>query len=327
MYTRDLLPSFAGIPTFMRAPRVTLKQLKAGSVAVIGSAHDATSSAREGVRHGPKAIRDASVEFVYDLQASPSHTLVDIDTGNQLRLPVEATVVDLGDVPIYPLDLERTMSSLSDTVAEVVRRGGFPVVLGGDAFISYPLVQGAVRGLGDGKRTLGYIQVSSQLNLGESDDYLGENWHGATARRILESGVVKPRNMVFAGLAGYVAAQEWNLAEEHGMTALPIGALKDGGIDQFVRQAEEAAGNECDAIYLSVDIGAVDTSYAPGRGEVVIGGMTPVELLEVMRALSSVDKICAIDFVEVAPTLDPSGRTERLAAEALIEFIRPKAFA
>ena len=326
MYTRDLLPSFAGIPTFVRAPRVTLPQVNAGSVVVIGAAHDATSSGREGVRHGPKAIRDASVDLVYDIQASPSHTLVDIDTGKQLRFPTEGKIVDLGELPIYPLDLERTMSCLSDTVAEVLRRGAFPVVLGGDAFISYPLVQGAARGLGDGKSSLGYIQLSSQLNLGEGDDYLGENWHGATARRILESGVVKPRNMVFAGVAGYVAAQEWDLAEKHSMTVLPIGGLKDGGIAQFVRQAEEIAGKDCDSIYLSVDIGAVDTGYAPGRGEVVIGGMTPAELLEVMRALSTVDKICAIDFVEVAPTLDPSGRTERLAAEALIEFISPKAF-
>jgi arginase family enzyme len=45
-----------------------------------------------------------------------------------------------------------------------------------------------------------------------------------------------------------------------------------------------------------------------------------------MRELSSARQIVALDVVEVAPGLDQRGRSERLAAEAIVELIAPRAF-
>lgn len=326
MYTRELLPSFAGVSSFLRAPWGTARQVRPGAVAVLGAPHDATSSARQGARYGPKAIREASADFVYDLQASETHTLVDIETGKQLRLPTGGKVVDLGDAPLYPLSLARSMASLRNIAAQVVHRGAFLVALGGDAFITYPLLQGVARALGQGA-ALGYIQVSSQFNLADADAAWGKNWHGATARRLLELDLVKPQNMAFLGVSGYALAEEWELAQAKGMKVVTVEAVGKLGATRAAEEAVAAAGAGCGAIYLSVDIGAVDTGYAPGRGEVVIGGMTPRELLETMRALSKVTTLRAMDMVEVAPTVDPSGRAQRLAAEAVIELISPRALA
>ena len=325
MHARELLPSFAGIHTFLRAPRGTARELKPGSVAVLGAPHDAASGAREGARYGPRAIRDASVDFGYDLEASASNTLVDIETGRQLHLPGEGMLLDLGDVSVYPMSPGRSAAALRGAASRVVRRGAFPVVLGGDAFITYPLVQGVARGLGGSAPSIGYIQVSSQLNLGDAHVSLGKNWNGATARRIMESGLVNPSNMVFLGITGYAAAREWELAKSAGMTMVTVKALRESDIEQAAQRAQEVAGQGCEAIYLSVDIGAVDTGQAAGRGDVVIGGMAPRELLELMRAFSGVGKVRAMDFVEVAPNVDPSGRAERLAAEAVIELISTRA--
>jgi agmatinase len=326
MYTRDLLPSFAGIATFLRAPTGTTRRLRPGTVAVLGIPHDATSSARQGTRWGPQAIREASADFVYDLQASETHILVDIETGKRLSQPSPEKLTDLADVLLYPTNLARSLASMRRAVQQVVGRRAFLVALGGDAFITYPLLQGAARALGDGKK-LGYLQVSSQLNLAEGEATWGKNWAGATARRILESGLVRAQNMTFLGTSGYVLAAEWELACVRGMKVIPARVVTEMGPAKCVEQAVAAAGGECDAIYLSVDIGAVDTASAPGRGEVVIGGMTPAEFIEVMRALSGVRQICAMDLVEVAPTIDPSGRAQRLAAEAIVELISPRALA
>ncbi|MCH9037598.1 MAG: arginase family protein, partial [Chloroflexi bacterium] len=73
-------------------------------------------------------------------------------------------------------------------------------------------------------------------------------------------------------------------------------------------------------------IGVVDSGYASGTGDIVIGGLTPVELLGLMREFSGSSKIGALDVVEVAPALDIRGRSERLAAEAVIELIAPRVF-
>ena len=325
MHSRGLLPSFAGIHTFLRAPRGTARELQPGSVAVLGAPHDATSGAREGARYGPRAIRDASVDFGYDLEASASNTLIDIETGKQLHLPSAGKLLDLGDVSVYPMSPGRSATALRSAASRVVRRGAFPVVLGGDAFITYPLVQGVARGLGEGVTSIGYIQVSSQLNLGDAHVSLGKSRNGATARRIMELGLVKPGNMVFLGITGFAAAKEWELARSTGMTMITVKALRESDVERTVQRALEVAGRGCEAIYLSVDVGAVDTEQAAGRGDVVIGGMAPRELLELMRALSGAGKVRAMDFVEVAPNVDPSGRAERLAAEAIFEFISTRA--
>ena len=82
----------------------------------------------------------------------------------------------------------------------------------------------------------------------------------------------------------------------------------------------------CDAIYLSLDIDVVDSGFASGTGDVIIGGLTPAELLALMLELSQHNKIGAMDVVEVAPDLDIRGRSQRLAAEAIIELIAPRVF-
>ncbi len=322
-YKRDLLPSFAGINTFARAPQGAIQDLKPGDVALAGVAHDGTSSSRQGVRQGPRAIREASVDFIYQLQASSSKALVDVTSGRTLRLPSEMSLVDLGDLAVYPMDLDRTLSTCRTAISTVVEKGAFPVFLGGDHFITYPLFQGFVEGLG---KKVGLIQLSSQLALAERDEAWGENWHGATLHRILDSGSVDGRNVVFVGTQGYISYKEWELARARGMTVITADSARADGPQKTAQRALDLAGDGCDAIYLSLDIGVIDSGYASGTGDIVIGGLTPVELLGLMRGFSGSSKIGALDVVEVAPALDIRGRSERLAAEAVIELIAPRVF-
>ena len=115
------------------------------------------------------------------------------------------------------------------------------------------------------------------------------------------------------------------LAESVGATVITLRSLRERGVEAAARLALETAGQGCDRIYVSLDIGVVDPSYAPGQGDVVIGGVTPEELLDLMRGLRD-PKVGALDVVGVAPPIDPTGRTSRLAAEAIIELVAPIAF-
>lgn len=323
MYERDLLPSFAGINTFARAPRGDVDGLSAGAVAVASVTHDGTSSSRQGVRHGPKSIREASADFIFDVQGSSSQSMVNVLTGRTIRLPQEGTLIDLGDLPVYPMDLERTLASCRDAISGIVSKGAFPVILGGDHYVTYPLVEG-FRSATGGK--VGLIQFSSQLDLGESDAVWGSDWHGATVRRILDNGLVEGKNIAFVGTQGYIPFREWELAQDAGATVITADAVKEQGAAETARRAVEAAGDGCDAVYLSLDIDVVDSGFASGTGDVIIGGLTPAELLALMLEHSRYDKIGAMDVVEVAPDLDIRGRSQRLAAEAIIELIAPRVF-
>ena len=289
----------------------------------MGVPHDGTSSSRQGVRNGPRSIREASADLIFDVQASSSQSVVNVLTGRTIRLPREPRLMDLGDLPVYPTDLERTMSSCRDFASTVADKGAFATVLGGDHYATYALVQGFREGLG---KKIGLIQLSSQLDLGEQDAVWGRDWHGATVRRILDAGLVDGKNTVFVGTQGYIPYAEWEFAKDLGASVMPAHSVKEQGPEITATKALEVAGDGCDSVYISLDVDVVDSGYASGTGEIIIGGLTPAELLALMAGFSRSETVGALDVVEVAPNLDVRGRTERLAAEAIAELVAPRVF-
>ncbi len=322
-YQRDLLPSFAGINTFARAPRAGFEDVGSGCMAVLGVPHDGSSTSRQGVRQGPRAIREASADFIYELQASESGALIDVISGRVLNIPKPSALVDLGDVSVSPSDTQATMDACRSAFSRIAEAGGSPVALGGDRFITYPLIEGVKSGSG---RRLGLIRLSSQLSLADPDSQYGPDWSGGSIRRILDSGAVKARNTVLVGVQGYIPYREWEYARSQGVTVITADSVKAEGSQATVNRALDIAGQDCDSVYLSLDISVVDSGYASGTADVVVGGLTPRDLLALARELSEFPRIAALDVVEVAPGLDVRGRSERLAAQAIIELMAHPVF-
>ena len=322
-YQRDLLPSFAGINTFARAPRAGFQDVGPGCVAVLGVPHDGSSTSRQGVRQGPRAIREASADFIYELQASESGALIDVISGRVLHLPQPSSLLDLGDLTLSPLDLPGNLDACRSAFSRIAESGACPVALGGDRFITFPMIEGVKAGSG---RSLGLIRISAELSLADPDSQYGPDWSGASVRRILDAGAVEARNTVLVGTQGYIPYREWEYARSQGVTVITADSVKAEGPEATVRRALEIAGQDCDAIYLSLDIGVIDSGYASGTAEVVVGGLTPRNLLAITRELSEFPRIAALDVVEVAPGLDVRGRSERLAAQAVVELIAPPVF-
>lgn len=322
-YKRDLLPSFAGINSFARAPRATFDDIQSGTVAVVGIPYDGASTSRQGVRQGPRAIREASTDFIYDLQASQSGALIDVITGRVLNTPDPSALVDLGDLQSSSLDMQDTLDACTDVFSRISKSGGFPIALGGDRFITFPLIAGLAAGLGN---PVGLIRISGQLSLADPDSSHGPDWTGASLRRILDSGHVQARNTVCIGIQGYIPYREWDYARSQGVTVITADSLKEQGPESAAHRALELSGDGCNAVYVSLDIGVVDSGYASGTADIVVGGVIPRDLLSLMRELSVSPKVSALDVVEVAPGLDVRGRSERLAAQSIIELIAPRAF-
>ena len=78
------LPRFAGVPTFMRLPYVSLddKDINQVQVGLIGTPWDTGTTNRPGPRHGPRQLRDYSTM----IRAQNSHTDIrpfELATGRQ----------------------------------------------------------------------------------------------------------------------------------------------------------------------------------------------------------------------------------------------------
>ena len=179
------------------------------------------------------------------------------------------------------------MDASQSAFSRISKAGGFPVALGGDRFITFPLVDGLAEGLG---QNVGLIRISGQLSLADPDSSHGPHWTGASLRRILDEGHVQPKNTVCVGTQGYIPYREWDYARDQGVTVITADSLKDHGPEAAARRALDLAGDGCDAIYVSLDIGVVDSGYASGTADIVVGGVVPRDLLALMRALSASSK-------------------------------------
>jgi agmatinase len=315
-----------GLATFIRAPIGDIEDLQEGMVAVAGVPFDLAGTGRAGARIGPRVIREASLRY------SMMVALDSVDPNTQVRLHVpdgdlRGKVLDLGDTNSYPVDWHKMEMHLRRSMYEVARRGALPIFLGGDHLISYPLVLGFRDAMAERDRgKVGYIQFSSQLDLGDEDPLWGRVWRGATARRILESGAVSRRNMVYVGANGYLPRDQVALAEELDFKVFTLGDVEREGMEKVTREALERAGEGCGAVYVSMDADVIDGAYLQSASDHRFQGVTVPELEHAMNIIAE-SKAGALDIVGCNPTLEfgGEGRTAtQWAAWMAFRFMMPR---
>ncbi len=316
----------AGIATFMRSPLIAPEALRPGMVGVLGIPFDYTSGSRPGARWGPRGIRQSSAYFDYFLRSSPDASYVDVETGREVRVPAALPLADLGDVAIFPTDLARTSASIAAAVGGIVAADAFPLILGGDHYVSLPCVQGvlaALRATRPGVR-LGYVHVDNHLDMFDAHPVWGPVYHGSTVRRVAELPGLDPRNIVLAGQTGLAGRETWDHIRERGMTLVPLGEIRRRGVAQALGEALDRLAARTDLLYVSIDIDVVACAYAPGTGGIVLDGLEARQLLEAVSVIARYPLV-ALDVVEVAPNYDPAELTIRLAAQALFQFLVERA--
>src|SRR5262250_3952237 len=128
-------PTFVGVRTFLGAPYVTnLEELKA-DFAVLGVPFDEGTWGQPGERYGPRAMRESSQEYNHDLTEGFYY----ID-GDRTVLKGKHWV-DVGDVPVMPTVPSQTDDKITETVRKIRSKGAFPIVLGGDHSITFPVLR------------------------------------------------------------------------------------------------------------------------------------------------------------------------------------------
>jgi agmatinase len=306
----------AGIATFLKAPplepeRSALEAANA-TVAVLGLPYDSTTVTRPGASHGPRAIRDASSHYSF---GGGYHGDYDVTLSEHL------TLVDCGDVDGAPGRAAETYARTERALDEIYAGGCFPVLLGGDHGTTIPGARALSRHL-DGP--MGFVMFDTHLDTAPEID--GEPLsHCCPAHRVLDLPNVDGRNMAIVGIHGAANPKlEHEVADEHGITVLTVRDIDEMGIDQVARRALEVATDGTVGVYLSVDIDVLDGAYAWGTCGPEIGGMTGRELVRALEIVAA-GPVAALDCVEVAPMLDPSGHTARVGARVVIDVLAARA--
>ena len=298
------LPRFAGIPTFMRLPSVSLEDSKVKDVDIglIGVPWDAGTTNRPGPRHGPRQLRDYSTMI----------RAVNAATGIN---PFEITnCADLGDVGGNPADLQDAMQKITAYYAKVKAKGIVPMTAGGDHLTSLPVL----RALAD-DGPLGMIHFDAHTDLFK--DYFGgfKYTHGTPFRRAIEEGLLDPKRVIQIGIRGTsYGGEDIEFGRANGVTIIEIEEFFERGVKDVMAQAREVVDDR--PTYCSFDIDFVDPAYAPGTGTPEIGGPNSFQAQQVIREMAGVNLIGA-DLVEVSPPFDPSGGTAWLGVSLMFEIL------
>lgn len=298
------LPRFAGVPTFMRLPHVSLEhaRLKDVQIGLIGVPWDSGTTNRPGPRHGPRQLRDASTMIRAQHQVSG------------MRPFEAANCADLGDVGPNPADIPDSMARITAFYQKVHAAGIRPLTAGGDHLTSLPVLRALAK---DGP--LGMIHFDSHTDLFHSYFNGTMYTHGTPFRRAVEEGLLDPKRVIQIGIRGTMYdAEDRDFAKAEGIRIVEIEEFFARGIPDVMVEAREIAGGK--PTYISYDIDFVDPTFAPGTGTPEVGGPNSFQALQVCRELYGVD-IAGADMVEVSPPFDASGGTAFLGVSIMFELL------
>lgn len=307
--------AYAGINTFLKAQQQQIENVTDDDVAVLGIPYDSAVSNRPGARYGPEAIRRASGWWAY--LSGYKGGLTNMQTGKEVDFS-DLSVADCGDVPLFPMDRERTVESIEAHVATAAEQA-FPVLLGGDHYCTFPSFRGVAEGRGYDR--VGLVQIDAHTDTTEESAVFGEHFHGSSTQHIATSDYSDYEHVSQVGIRGYEAPSFFEFADESGLSFYTMRDVERRGIRDVVSEAIENAAADTDAVYVTFDIDAVDPGVAPGTGTPTPGGLTAQQALMTMELLGANDAVGAVDMMEVAPGYDPTEGTQRLAAYLLVTFL------
>ena len=279
-------------------------------VVIVGAPIDSGTSHRSGAKFGPQAIRGGDY-LPHD--AERPHLALRIDALKALK------VVDAGDLLMPGGDLVASLGVLAQATEKISRAGAIPVILGGDHSIASADVAGIAAHRGLGKISM--IHFDAHADTGE-DQWGTLIGHGTPMRRLIDSGTVRGDRFLQLGLRGYWPdAKTLDWMRDQGMRSYEMTEIHHRGLYAVLDESFSILTNDCDGVFLSVDIDVVDPGMAPGTGTPEPGGMTSRELLESVRRICLELPIVGIDVVEVAPAFDSADITAILANRVVLEAL------
>ena len=297
--TRDSLygttpePTYAGALSFMR--RKYTRELDGVDVVVTGVPLDTATTNRPGARFGPRAVRAASSimawEKSYGMEFDPFDKLAVIDYGD--------CFFDHGRPETIPAAIEEHAS-------KIISQGPALLAMGGDHFISYPLLKAHVAKHG-GPLSLVHFDAHSDTwpDEGPRVD------HGTMFHHAAKEKLVDPARSVQIGL-------RTTNEDTMGFNVLDAPWVHEKGAAAVAERVRGIVGDS--QVYLTFDIDCLDPSYAPGTGTPVCGGLSSYQALEILRGLAGINVI-GMDVVEVAPAYDVGEITALAAAHIAMEML------
>ena len=196
--------------------------------------------------------------------------------------------------------------AITDHDASNINGGPALLHIGGDHFVTYPLLRAYAEKYGDG---LSLIHFDAHSDTWADEE--GRVDHGTMFYHAAKQGLVNPERSVQIGLRTHND-------DTHGFNILDAPWVHENGTARVIDEARRIVGDR--PVYMTFDIDCLDPSFAPGTGTPVCGGLSSAQAMTIIRGLCGINLV-GMDLVEVAPAYDVGEITALAGAQIAMEMI------
>lgn len=290
---------YANIFSYMGLPLSRDLQGEACDAVVMGIPYDLGTSGRAGTRGGPNAIRQASANLRWEERRWPW----EFDLSERLK------AIDYGDVDFVWGDSSDMLQAVEAHAARITGAGKTLVSLGGDHFVTLPLLRGHAKT--HGKLALIHFDAHTD-SYEDGADYN----HGCMFYRAPREGLVDPSRSLQIGIR-----TDYDRAT-HEFQVIDAQTANEQAVADTVAAIRARVGEH--PAYLTFDIDCLDPAFAPGTGTPVVGGLSSSRVLRILQGIADLN-IVGFDVVEVSPPYDHADITSLAGASLALQFLYMRA--
>ena len=233
---------------------------------------DRTTSYVAGTRNGPHEILVASAHMeLWDEEMETDVHRIGIATLPEMELPFAS--------------IDQVVQQIRRVASEIVARGKFPFVLGGEHSITAPVVAA----LAERHPGLSVLQIDAHADL--RDSYMGTpHNHACAMRRVLEYA-----------RATQVGIRSLSPEEAAAAPTLPTEIFYDFNMRLDEHWIDRVVDSLGETVYITIDCDGLDPAIMPAVGTPEPGGLTWYEMLALLRRVIESRRVVGCDLVELCP--------------------------
>lgn len=256
---------------------------------IFGAPMDSTTSYRPGTRFASSSMRQES----FGLETYSPYQDKDLE---------DIKVFDGGDLELPFGNPRKALDIIKVTTKTIIKANKLSCMIGGEHLVTL----GAFEAVFEKYPEIRVIHFDAHTDL--RDEYLGEKLsHASVIRRIYD--LIGDNKIYQFGIRSG-EREEFYFAREH----TNLNKFNFTGLSKAI---EACRGYP---VYFTIDLDVLDPSVFPGTGTPEAGGVTFMELLEAMIAVSELN-VVAMDINELSPVYDQSGGSTAVACKVLRELL------
>ncbi len=232
------------------------------------------------------------------------------------------------DVPLadaLPLIVDFNQK-LADRVLDVLTRGFFPVVIGGDHSIAVGTWNGVAAYLAE--EPFGMIWIDAHMDSHTPETTPSGAWHGMPLAALMGYGdpnltmlkrkepILLPQNLCLVGVRSFEEG-EAELLERLNVKIYMADEVKKRGVHTVLKEAVAYVTKHTKKFCVSIDLDVIDPSEAPGLGSPEPGGLSADELIKALPMIGNDKHLMGFELVEFNPSRDQEKKTWSLCYRIL----------